>query len=146
MRTHHCRRSGETMSDIDDMARKIHLNAVEHGFWDKDRNLGEMLMLATSELAECLEENRNSKPAVYWKCKECGRELSGKHTHTSKMTSVCHGTLKPEGELVEIIDAIIRLLDTGQHIANQNGYELSAILDMKMRYNDTREYKHGKEY
>src|SRR5688500_769565 len=60
------------MMDVDMVAREIHRTAVDHGFWDKDRNLGEMLMLVASELAECLEEDRAGEPLVYWKCKFCG--------------------------------------------------------------------------
>ena len=31
------------------------------GFWDKERNIGELLMLVTSELGEAMEAHRKSK-------------------------------------------------------------------------------------
>jgi len=36
----------------------IHKNAREKGFWDLKRNVGEMLMLITTELAEAMEAHR----------------------------------------------------------------------------------------
>jgi hypothetical protein len=75
--------------NIDDLAKEIHLTAKASGFWDEDRNMGEMLMLIVSELAESLEEHRDSKSNFY---------LSY--------------TGKPEGIVVELADAAIRILDT----------------------------------
>lgn len=161
------------MMDIDAVAVKIHQTARDHGFWDGERNLGEMLMLVTSELAECLEENRAHKPRVYWKCKDCGYEtddimvsrnsrLNGHYIPTrntifagilrmlglSSTTVLCEsrGPLKPEGELVEVADAIIRLLDTGHDMASKTRFTISDVIDMKMRYNEQREHMHGKAY
>lgn len=40
---------------------EIHKNAVEHGWWERPRNIFEMLALSTSEGSEALEEYRNQK-------------------------------------------------------------------------------------
>lgn len=71
------------------MAKEIHETARAHGFWDKDRNMGEMLMLAVSEISEALEEDRDGHPPVWYG--EGG---------------------KPEGAAVELADCVIRCLDT----------------------------------
>lgn len=157
---------------IDDLAREIHKTAVDHGFWPAEgRNLGEMLMLATSELAEALEEDRSGKPHIYWACPECGFT-----THLQPMTEEdqihaipddhkilrnilrmiglvrkpidCDyaGQLKPEGALVEVIDCIIRCLDTAQDMAGRTKYTVYEVMRLKMNYNHTRAYKHGKGY
>jgi hypothetical protein len=136
--------------DIDAAALRIHQTAKDHGFWDKERNLGEMLMLVTSELAECLEENRAGKPRVYWKCKDCGYETVDQPDSMGHkpdtMAAWCAGDMKPEGELVEVADAIIRLLDTGHDMASKTRYTLSDVMAFKMIYNDDREHMHGKAY
>ena len=49
------RPSHRGVMNLNEYAEKIHANAADKGFWDSDRNMGEMLMLAVSELAEALE-------------------------------------------------------------------------------------------
>lgn len=75
--------------NIDELAREIHENARSKGFWEEARNRGEMLMLVISELAEAMEEHRDGNPLIY-------------KTYTGK----------PEGILIELADAAIRILDT----------------------------------
>jgi len=43
---------------IADWVRECHLAAREKGFWEKERNIGEMLMLIVSELGEAIEAHR----------------------------------------------------------------------------------------
>lgn len=88
-----------TVFHLGDLARQINDNARAKGFWEDDRDLGEMLMLAVSELAEALEEHRAGRPAVWHK-----------PVHASP-DCVC-SPLKPEGAAVELADCIIRCLDT----------------------------------
>ena len=45
---------------VTDWVRECHLVAREKGFWDKERNVGEMLMLVVSELGEAIEAHRRS--------------------------------------------------------------------------------------
>ena len=104
---------------LGDLAAAIYDNARNHGFWDGDRNFGEMLMLVTSELAEALEEHREGRPNVYTGVKA-----------------------KPEGVAVELADALIRILDTMHSL----GVDIDAVVADKMAYNATRPFKHGKAY
>ncbi|MFA5060475.1 MAG: nucleotide pyrophosphohydrolase [Candidatus Omnitrophota bacterium] len=43
---------------LNELAKMCHQVAVEKGFWDKERNLGEALMLIVTELAEAMEAHR----------------------------------------------------------------------------------------
>lgn len=43
---------------LDEWASLCHSIAVEKGFWDEKRNLGEALMLIVTELAEAMESYR----------------------------------------------------------------------------------------
>ena len=144
------------LPEVDALAARIHQTAVDHGFWDKPRNLGEMLMLVCSELAECLEEDREHNPLIYFQCTECGyralnlREELAAWGHykpdTQGKPCLNNHALKPEGALVEVADAIIRLFDTGHDMASRTRYTLSEVMLIKMDYNDTRSHMHGKRY
>jgi hypothetical protein len=46
---------------------------------------------------------------------------------------------KPEGELVELADAVIRIAD----YCESKGWDLEKALQLKMNYNDTRPFRHG---
>lgn len=92
-----------------------HYTAVEKGWWRTTRSTPECLMLMVSEISEALEEYRNNAEAYYVK--------DG----------------KPEGVAVELADAMIRILDyCGFYNIN-----IGEIMIEKMRYNETRPYRHG---
>ncbi len=110
------------VKDLDYLAQLIHENAAAKGFWDGERNFGEMLMLIVSEAAEALEAHRNGEPIFH----------------------VVDG--KPEGVLVELADILIRTLDTMDSLARPAQYSIDKIVAGKMNYNSTREHKHGKAY
>ena len=142
------------MTTLKDLALDIHVNAQEKGFWDHDRNMGEMLMLMTSELAEALEEHRDGNPNVYYQCTNPSCEYFdkklekdfGKHVEyygdRGPDGPICSGSLKPEGVAVELADCLIRILDTIQSL----GVDVDEIVKIKMAYNATRAHKHGKAY
>lgn len=41
---------------LNEWARDIHQNPVEHGWWDEPRSFGDIVALCHSELPEALEE------------------------------------------------------------------------------------------
>ena len=43
---------------LKELTEICHQTAVEKGFWDKERNMGEALMLIVTELAEAMEAHR----------------------------------------------------------------------------------------
>lgn len=57
-------------------------------------------------------------------------------------TGVSTGGKKPEGVAVELADAVIRIADLCGHL----GIDLEAAIDLKMAYNETRPFKHGKRF
>lgn len=118
------------MSTLNDLADRIHTNAVAHGFYEEERNFGEIIALMHSELSESLEEYRAGRPDVY--------------DGESKLVDVPHGAhiIKPEGVAVELVDCMIRILDT---LASME-IDIDALAERKMAYNATRPYKHGKKY
>lgn len=76
------------------------------------------LALITTEVAEAIEEIRNG--------------------HAVDETYYPDGS-KPEGVPSELADIVIRSLDA----ADVWGIDLYAIIDEKLRYNETRGYRHG---
>lgn len=122
---------------LNEWAKEIHENAVAHGFWDEDRPLPEVLMLIVSELAEALEEARagdkmNGRIS-------CMHYYSGEGYVADAPTNCCK---KPEGIVVEVADALIRILDWCGH----EGIDIEGIVREKHEYNKTRPYKHGKKF
>lgn len=102
---------------LNELAKEIHKNAVEHGWWEGDRNFGELIALVHSELSEALEEWRNKKPY-------------NENYYIDK---------KPEGIPSELADVIIRILDM---VAFYN-IDIDKAIAEKHEYNKTRPFKHG---
>lgn len=115
--------------NINEFSREIHRNAVEHGWWQGERNEAEVIALCHSELSEALEEYRDDKPLWYWY--NADGEMC---TDLSK-----HNGEKLEGIAVEMIDCIIRILD---YCAALN-VDVERLMTLKHEYNKNRPYKHG---
>jgi NTP pyrophosphatase (non-canonical NTP hydrolase) len=98
-------------------AAQVHETARQHGFWDQERNNGEMIALIHSEISEALEYIRHGNPAS---------------DHIPTFT----------GAEEEMADAIIRIMD----MAYARGWRLPAAIVAKMAFNAAREYKHGKAF
>lgn len=107
----------EFIESFDAMCKVIHSNAVEKGFWDWERNFGEMIALVHSEVSEALEEHRAGEP---W---------------DEKIPDF-------KGVTVELADAIIRIMDLAAGLNMKVGEAIVA----KTVYNMKRERLHGKKY
>jgi len=119
---------------LNDWASEIHQNAVDHGWWESDREFAEVVALCHSELSEALEEDRNGRPLMY--CTPCGENIDPERCID------CNGVGKPEGKAVEMVDCMIRILDYLAHV----GVDVEHVLRIKHEYNKTRPYKHGKMF
>lgn len=129
--------------NINEFAKEVHQNAVEHGWWDEPRTFGEIIALCHSELSEALEEYRAGRPMIWYQClstdqvapcekEKCPDWLNG-------MCEIDETEKKPEGIAVELCDCIIRILD----YMGKEGVDVEAVLAEKHAYNKTRPYRHG---
>lgn len=121
-------------SNLKDLAKEIHQINKDKGFWDKERNVGEMLMLVTSELGEAMEAHRKRKFAD-WEGYEAALKTEG-NTPENFQTHI-----KDSFE-DEIADATIRLLDMAAGL----NIDLDKHIQAKLNYNRSRERFHGKKY
>jgi len=96
------------------ISSKVHRIAVEHGWWDKPRNDGEAIALMHSELSEALEAQRHGDPP------------------DDKIPDFT-------GQEAELADVIIRIMD----YAHARKLRVGQAVIAKIKYNETREYKHG---
>ncbi len=118
-------------ADLNESAKVIFENNKEKGFWDFERNVGEMLMLITSELGEAMEAHRK------------GRFTSdiAKRDYPGDYKNWFEENVKDTFE-DELADAVIRILD----MAGGLDIDLVGHINAKVEYNKTRERLHGKKY
>lgn len=102
------------MNAYNAIAAEVHQTATEKGFWETERNDGELIALMHSELSEALEGIRLGFPP------------------DDKI---------PEFDSVsaELADVIIRIMDYGHALA----LPIAPALIAKIAMNKTRAYKHG---
>lgn len=127
---------------LNDFAREVHQNAVEHGWWDEPRSFGDIIALCHSELSEALEEYRADRPMVWQACTSAEGSPCAKEGCGDWENGVCELDAlnrKPEGVAVEMIDCVIRVLDW----CGRENIDVEALLRLKHEYNKTRPYKHG---
>ena len=101
--------------NINELAKEVHENAVNHGWWEKPPSLPEALCLIHAELSEALEEYRNGSPLVYGTCAlspdDCDFALTCENVGHPDAGGEKAGACKPEGIAVELADVILRTLD-----------------------------------
>lgn len=127
--------------EFDQFVAEVARVAREKGWWPNgERNFGEAIALMHSELSEALEEWRSGKPALYYKCTVCGREMDA-HDESYRAMVCEEPKVKPEGILVEFADLFIR---AGDFIGNTYpNASFEEILKEKMAFNLTRPHRHG---
>lgn len=104
--------------ELNDIVKEAYQTARDKGWHDIPRSPLEVHMLIVSEIAEATEA---------WR----------KDGHVSSVPF--DGESKPEGEQIELADALIRICD----YFGAMGWDLEAAVASKMNYNKTRSYRHG---
>ena len=99
------------------IAKKVYMNAVNHGFWKETPNDGERMALIHAEISEALEALREGNPS------------SSKIIEFSNLEE-------------ELADAVIRIMD----YAFGKDLDIAGAILAKIEYNKNREYMHGKTF
>jgi NTP pyrophosphatase (non-canonical NTP hydrolase) len=123
--------------DLVKLQHKVHENAKNKGFWDKEHNFGNDLMLIVGELGECSEAHRKNEFA---NLEAFEKEINDDNsTMTYEEAFRCYVKDTVEDELA---DALIRILDC----AKGWNIDLEKHVLYKMKFNESREKLHGKKY
>lgn len=117
---------------ITEMVKAAHEMSRRKGWYDPphdERNVGEMLMLIVTEVAEAMEDARKLPREAL--CVPMYGDVPRGNEGASLM--------KPSGFASEIADVVIRIGDLCGYL----GIDLQKAVSEKMAYNATRPYRHG---
>ena len=133
---------------LNKLATEIHENAKSKGFFDSEKNIGEMLCLIHSEVSEALEADRkkwyyeNIDESKKWFIKgladaKYGSPFNEEEAFQNEFEHSVKNTFEDE-----LADVVIRVLD----LCAFKGIDIESHIKAKMRYNSSRPHKHGKSY
>jgi len=119
--------------DIRDLIEECHEIAKEKGFWDTERNVGELLMLIVSELGEALEADRKDFIVNEATMNSIARGDDLAINYWDK----CKDSFQDE-----IADTFIRLFD----LCGGLDIDILWFIKQKLEVNKKRPKLHGKKY
>lgn len=120
---------------INQLAKEIHENSKEKGFYDKETNIAEKIALIHSEVSEALEADREGNY-----CKVNIKEVNDWNVDRIYKEDF-ENTVKNTFE-DELADSIIRILD----LCHLKNIDIESHIKAKMKYNSLRPKMHGKKY
>ena len=127
------------MNNLNELSKKIYEGNKLRGFDVSKENIGQTLMLVVSELAEALEADRKDKHADF---ETYEIKLNSEPNRAEfKEPYIFQEYIKDTFEN-EIADAIIRLFD----LCGYMDIDIEKHIDLKLKYNQGRPAKHGKNY
>lgn len=143
----------ETDNSVNALCKKAFEISKSKGFYDNsdskvsnkpnERNFGEFVALVHSELSEALEHERKGRRDVFLEGTNilCTNDAPDETFEAIEQASIdLNG--KPDGTLIELADAVIRIFD----YCGSRSWNLEGAIKLKMAFNETRPYKHGKEF
>jgi len=127
---------------LNELSKQAYQNAKDKGFYESQIEMGTRLALIHSEVSEALEADRKNKFA--------SKDRNLQDMDISDLSDVQTKLyFRQEFEVSikdtfedELADIMIRVMD----LAAFKGIDLEYHIKMKMAYNSTRDYKHGKSY
>ena len=137
----------EQNKTINTLIKLAHEKAKNGGWWDAERNVPELLMLIVSELSEGLEALRKDHYANKSITTDLYNDLIV-NSHDEEFIlneelwkNSFENNVKNTFE-DEMADVAIRLFD----LCGGLNVDLDKHIDLKMKYNSMRGYKHGKKF
>lgn len=122
----------------------VHLEPHEEKAYERQLGLAitEKLALIHEEISEALGEIRSGHDPLltYYRDKATGQVHHHQQWGTDGIAAM--PLRKPEGFMIELADAVIRIGD----LAHLVGGDLEAAVAEKHEYNRTRPYKHGRKF
>jgi NTP pyrophosphatase (non-canonical NTP hydrolase) len=133
-----------TTENLTEFSKDIHQGNVKRGFYDDPKEIGTVLMLIVTELAEAMESYRGGNrlgserlEAMQWDSLDDSVNEYFSQEDINQFKEVVKDTFEDE-----IADTIIRLFD----LCGWLGIDIHKHIMLKLNYNSTRPYKHGKAF
>ncbi len=122
------------LQGLNKLSKQVYENNKAKGFWEEDRLNSTLLMLCVSELGEACEADRKGRFANM-------SAFQSDIANGSDFADSFKANVKDTFE-DELSDCVIRILD----MCGARGIDLESHIRYKLMYNETRPYKHGKQY
>ena len=123
---------------LTELSTIVYNDNLKRGFDARKLDFGKILALIHSEVSEALEADRKSRRADRFRVSLLTKEMRvDLISFRDKFKIEVKDTVEDE-----LADAVIRIMD----YCGAMKIDLSAHIEMKLEYNRSREFKHGKNY